>query len=98
MPDIIFHGGFLQPHVRSSAREVVDHATDVLVVGTSLPVWSSASLVRRALQANKNVVVINHGTTRVDDLLPEEAKIDADVGSLLRLALEEEGIALPPSE
>ena len=98
MPEVVFHGGSLPLSVRTASEEAVQEADAAIVLGTSLPVYSSYSLVRRMIKDGKPVVVINHGSTRADEFLPSHAKIDAEVGSVLRLALEDNGMYLPSYE
>ncbi|MEO8223521.1 MAG: NAD-dependent protein deacetylase [Gammaproteobacteria bacterium] len=68
-PDVVFYGEALPETVRSAARAAVDAADDLLVVGSSLMVYSGFRLVRDAVAAGKPVAAINLGRTRADDLL-----------------------------
>lgn len=68
-PDVVFFGGCV-PRVRAGhARETVLSSDALLVVGSSLAVWSSLRLVREASASGLPVVAINDGRTRADELL-----------------------------
>ena len=87
-PDVVFFGGVLDPVVSASALDFVDHAPGLLVVGSSLMVYSGFRLVKRAVKLKKPVVIINHGATRADDLYTlkishEAGQVLTDVGAIL---------------
>jgi len=54
---------------------------DLLVVGSSLMVYSSYRFCRHAKQSNKPIVIVNDGVTRADDIA--SAKISGDCGEVL---------------
>ncbi|MFN2327714.1 MAG: NAD-dependent protein deacetylase [Chromatocurvus sp.] len=68
MPDVVFFGG-------SVPRERVAHCTDaiaradaLLVIGSSLRVFSGYRFCRRAAEAGKPIAILNPGVTRADPL------------------------------
>ena len=87
-PDVVFFGGVLNARTATNALEAVNNATGLLVVGSSLMVYSGFRLVKRAVQLDKPVVIINHGATRADDLYTlkinhEAGQVLTDVGAAL---------------
>lgn len=68
-PDVVFFGEGV-PRERSDAATLAcRHADAMLVVGSSLMVYSGYRLVRAAVAAGKPVAAIALGRTRADDLL-----------------------------
>jgi len=68
-PDVVFFGDGV-PRVRSEAAERAVAAADaVLVVGSSLVVFSGYRFCRMAAEAGKPIAAINRGVTRADPLL-----------------------------
>ncbi len=84
-PDVVFYGEFVPAARRERAEALVAAADGVLVVGSSLMVWSSFRLVRAAHRRGVSVVAINHGRTRADELL--DATYSGDAGMVLDEAL-----------
>ncbi len=68
-PDVVFFGEAIPTDVSGAARLAVERADALLVIGSSLMVYSGFRLVRAAVAAGKPVVAINLGRTRADDLL-----------------------------
>ncbi|TAN06510.1 MAG: NAD-dependent protein deacetylase [Rhodanobacteraceae bacterium] len=68
-PDVVFYGEAVPRETTAAAFAATEAADGVLVVGSSLMVWSSFRLVRAAVQRGVEVVAINQGRTRADDLL-----------------------------
>lgn len=68
-PDVVFFGGSVPADQVQKARDTVLSADAVLVVGSSLAVWSSLRLVRGAAANHLPVAAINDGRTRADALL-----------------------------
>lgn len=101
VPDCPVCGAIVKPHVVffgesadavdvAHCAAVIDAAASVLVLGSSLTVYSARRFVRRAVKAGKPVVIVNHGQTRSD--VDAAVKIDADVGDFLS-AIEHSWIA-----
>lgn len=80
-PDVVFFGGVLDPQIAADAQSAVENSPGLMVVGSSLMVYSGFRLVKRALTLEKPVVIINRGTTRADDL--HVMKIDHESGQVL---------------
>ncbi len=65
----------------AQAMQQVDDSEALLVVGSSLMVFSGFRFVRRASETGKPVLILNRGRTRGDELA--SIKIDEDCGSVL---------------
>jgi len=74
-PDVIFFGDSVPLATVDHVYEHVNQSDGVLVVGSSLHVWSSYRFVLHASQKFTPIVAINVGPTRADDLV--ELKIDS---------------------
>ncbi len=68
-PDVVFYGEAVPAAVSSAAQTAMAEADGILVVGSSLMVYSGFRLVRDAAAAGKWVAAINLGRTRADELL-----------------------------
>ena len=75
-PDVVFFGEAVPAGVGRAARVAIGQADALLVVGSSLMVYSGFRLVRDAVGAGKPVVAINLGRTRADDLLAHHWRED----------------------
>ncbi|MYW67072.1 NAD-dependent protein deacetylase [Streptomyces sp. SID8379] len=65
-PDVVFFGENVPPERVVECREMVDGATTLLVLGSSLTVMSGLRFVRRAADAGIPVLIVNQGPTRGD--------------------------------
>jgi NAD-dependent SIR2 family protein deacetylase len=68
-PDVVFFGESVPAERVSAAMTSLKHADAVLVVGTSLMVYSGYRFVHAAAQSGKPIAAINLGRTRADSLL-----------------------------
>ncbi len=68
-PDVVFFGESVPPARVSAAMQALHAATAVLVVGSSLMVYSGYRFVQAAARADKPVAAVNLGRTRADDML-----------------------------
>jgi NAD-dependent SIR2 family protein deacetylase len=80
-PDVVFYGESVPRETTAAALAAVESADGVLVAGSSLMVWSSFRLVRAAVARGVEVVAVNRGRTRGDDLFA--FKLDRECGSVL---------------
>ncbi|MDB5932971.1 MAG: NAD-dependent deacetylase [Massilia sp.] len=80
-PDVVFFGDGVAPAATSEALERMEAADALLVVGSSLMVFSGFRFCRMAAASGKPIAAINLGITRADDLLA--LKIDACAEQLL---------------
>ncbi|PWK64720.1 NAD-dependent SIR2 family protein deacetylase [Streptomyces sp. CG 926] len=65
-PDVVFFGETVPLPRVERCRELIDTATSVLVLGSSLTVMSGLRFVRQAAKAGKPVVIVNRDPTRGD--------------------------------
>lgn len=68
-PDVVFFGESVPRARVDEAMQRLERADAVLVVGSSLMVYSGYRFVHAAAQAGKPVAAVNLGRTRADDLL-----------------------------
>lgn len=67
-PDVVFYGGSVPKQQVDTIFTEIDKASGVLVVGSSLMVFSSYRFCRHAARQGKPLAIVNAGTTRADDL------------------------------
>ena len=91
-PEVVFFGGSVAQPVLASAWELFGEATALLVVGSSLAVFSGFRFARRAAELGLRMAVVNLGPTRADPLGPC-ARVHAPAGEVLSLVAERLGIA-----
>lgn len=65
-PDVVYFGENVPKERVGRAFKIVDHASSLLVAGTSLAVFSGRRFVRHAVRAGKPIVIINQGETNSD--------------------------------
>jgi NAD-dependent SIR2 family protein deacetylase len=75
-PAVVFFGESVPAAKVSYAMRRVDEADALLVVGSSLAVWSGFRFVKRAGERGLPVAIVNIGPTRGDDLAT--LKVDAN--------------------
>jgi NAD-dependent SIR2 family protein deacetylase len=84
-PDVVFFGEAVPLHRVEDASEAVRRSEALLVVGSSLMVFSGFRFARMAKTLGKPIAIINRGTTRADHLAVH--KVTDDCGTILsRLA------------
>lgn len=84
-PDVVFFGENV-PSVRvERVMAELERAHSLLVVGSSLMVFSGYRFARAAARLGTPLFVVNRGRTRADDLAT--AKIEADAGTTLNALL-----------
>ena len=81
-PDVVFYGDSVPKPVVERAYDWISSANAVLVVGSSLMVFSSFRFVRRAAELSIPIYAINRGKTRGDELFVK--KIDEDCVSAMQ--------------
>jgi NAD-dependent SIR2 family protein deacetylase len=91
MPDVVFFGGSVPKDRVESAFAKVEAARALVVVGSSLTVFSGYRFVLRARDRGIPVAIVNRGESRGD---PHAAlRIDAMAGELLPAVLEQLGLS-----
>jgi NAD-dependent SIR2 family protein deacetylase len=80
-PDVVFFGESVPPTRVQEAWQLFDEADTLLVVGSSLTVYSGRRFIYRAQKEGVPIGIINLGPTRADDLAT--AKIEGPLGEIL---------------
>ena len=80
-PDVVFFGESVPPPVVAEATTLVADAAALLVLGSSLTVYSGRRFVRQASLRGIPVVAVNRGPTRADEFAT--VLIDAGTSSVL---------------
>lgn len=84
-PDVVFFGGTVPASTVQDCHDALERSDALLVVGSSLKVFSGYRFCRRAHQIGKPVAIINPGVTRADALA--QLRLYSSAGPLLmRLA------------
>lgn len=81
-PDVVFYGEGVPRERVQAVLAMLQSAGGLLVVGSSLMVYSGLRFVHEAVAQGKPVVAINQGRMRAEDLLT--LKIEQDCGRLLQ--------------
>jgi NAD-dependent SIR2 family protein deacetylase len=81
MPDVVFFGGSVPRDTLDAAWRLFDRAEVLLVVGSSLAVFSGFRFVRRAAERGVPVGILNRGPTRGDDFA--QVRVDERAGVAL---------------
>jgi NAD-dependent SIR2 family protein deacetylase len=84
-PDVVFFGDNVPRERVAVASRAVDESAALLVVGSSLMVYSGYRFAEQAHRLGKPIVAINRGLTRADALL--DLKIEDDCGAVLEALL-----------
>jgi NAD-dependent SIR2 family protein deacetylase len=84
-PAVVFFGENVPKTRIEEAYQALAESDALLVVGSSLMVFSGFRFARRAVDLGKPVVVLNHGLTRADSLAA--LKVEGECGALLGAAV-----------
>lgn len=68
MPDVVFFGGTIPKERVQRCEQAIDDADGLLVVGSSLQVYSGFRFCKQAINRGKALVIVNEGATRADAL------------------------------
>jgi NAD+-dependent protein deacetylase sirtuin 4 len=80
-PDVVFFGDNVAPAPLAEAWSMLDDAEMLLVLGSSLTVWSGYRFVRKAAERGLPIAIVNLGPTRGDALA--DVRIDEPLGDVL---------------
>ncbi len=83
-PAVVFFGESVPAPKVSYAMRRVDEADALLVVGSSLTVWSGLRFAKRASERGIPIAIVNIGPTRADNLAT--LKIEKNCGEVLSVA------------
>jgi NAD-dependent SIR2 family protein deacetylase len=88
-PDVVFYGESVPRQRVTAAMEAVERADAVLVIGSSLMVYSGYRFAQAASKAGKPLAAVNLGRTRADELL--DLKVNQPCVSALAFLLDGPG-------
>lgn len=80
-PNVVFFGGTVPRHTVEAIYSAMNDVDALLIVGSSLMVYSGYRFCKRASALNLPIVAINNGKTRADDFL--SLKVSDDCVSVL---------------
>ncbi len=80
-PDVVFFGENVPKPVVDDAWRLFDEAAVLLVLGTSLTVFSGYRFVLRAAERGVDVAIVNRGATRGDGIA--RVKVAGSCGAVL---------------
>ena len=83
-PDVVFFGDSIPVSRSMRAQQYVQESSALLVIGSSLMVFSGYRFARLASDSGKPIAIVNRGTTRADEFAT--FKIAANCAELLPLA------------
>lgn len=86
-PDVIFFGENVPKQRFERAWDLLAVADGLLILGSSLEVFSGYRFVRAAREQGKPVAVVNHGPTRADGEV--ELRLEARIANILPAAVAE---------
>ncbi|MEW6023376.1 MAG: NAD-dependent protein deacetylase [Pseudomonadota bacterium] len=78
MPDVVFFGDNVPAARTAQALALMEAADALLVVGSSLMVFSGFRFCRMAAEAGKPIAAVNLGRTRADDLISMKIEDSAE--------------------
>jgi NAD-dependent SIR2 family protein deacetylase len=84
-PDVVFFGGSVPTERVDRCQQALEQADALLVVGSSLMVFSGYRFCRRASRLDKPIAIINPGLTRGDELA--HTRLRSPAGPLLARAV-----------
>ncbi|MES3007066.1 MAG: NAD-dependent protein deacetylase [Pseudomonadota bacterium] len=79
-PDVVFFGGSVPKARVEAVNEALQRSDALLVIGSSLTVFSGFRFCRDAHQLGKPIAALNQGITRADDLLTLKIEEDCERG------------------
>ncbi|KAL2911991.1 hypothetical protein HK105_208538 [Polyrhizophydium stewartii] len=68
-PNVVFFGENMPARVRDASFKMLDDAGALLIIGSSLQVYSALRLAKRAHEAGKPIALLNLGPTRGDGMV-----------------------------
>lgn len=94
-PDVVFYGEGVPPARVAATQNHLERADALLIVGSSLMVYSGFRFVRDAARAGLPIAAVNLGTTRADALLT--LKVEQPCADALSFLTDEVPISPPRS-
>ena len=68
MPEVVFFGGTVPRPIVDECYRMIDISEGMLVIGSSLSVYSGLRFCRYAVDQGKPLIILNQGQTRADDI------------------------------
>lgn len=93
MPDVVFFGDSLDKGVAAAAARAAEGCDAMLVVGSSLTVYSAFRLARAAKESGARLGILNVGPTRADPLA--DLKVEVRAGEALPALAASEPLTRP---
>lgn len=93
MPDVVFFGGAIPKERVAAGERALEAADAMLVIGSSLQVYSGFRLCRQAITQGKPLVIANEGITRADEMAT--FKLSENALDQISSVLEQHGVPLP---
>ncbi|MDT8409698.1 MAG: NAD-dependent protein deacetylase [Wenzhouxiangellaceae bacterium] len=84
-PDVVFFGESVPAHRVEAVSRALAASDALLIVGSSLVVWSGYRIARQAAEAGLPIAAVNNGRTRADALL--QFKVAGDCDGVLNRAV-----------
>lgn len=85
-PNVVFFGENVPRDKVNTCFDALDAAAGLLVVGSSMMVYSGFRFCRRAQEYGKTIAIVNNGVTRADSMA--NFKIEGECGALLQEAVD----------
>lgn len=85
-PDVVMFGETVPKERVQTASDAIDRTDALMVVGSSLMLFSGFRFARQAAMSGKPIAIVNQGRTRADDIAT--LKVDADCSQVLSAAVE----------
>ena len=67
MPEVVFFGGTVPRPIVDECYQMIDASEGMLVIGSSLSVYSGLRFCRYAVDQGRPLIILNQGQTRADD-------------------------------
>lgn len=67
MPEVVFFGGTVPRPIVDECYQMIDSSEGMLVIGSSLSVYSGLRFCRYAVDQGRPLIILNKGQTRADD-------------------------------
>jgi NAD-dependent SIR2 family protein deacetylase len=83
-PDVVFFGEAVPRDRISAVSDSISQSDALLVVGSSLMVWSGFQFARKTIAAGKPLAIVNRGKTRADDIAT--FRLSGDCSTILQHA------------
>lgn len=92
-PDVVYFGERVPPERVEAAYRITESARSLVVLGSTLQVYSGRRFVMRAAQQGQPVAIVNAGETKADHLA--SIRIDAPLSEVLTRVVREVVTAIP---